>query len=93
MQGALSCFNEILDMTSDISSSVPVPPGKAIKASPNSIIVVFLSVISLVMINSVKPSYCSSSSIKNCGFIPMTSPPASNTLSAIYPINPDFDPP
>ena len=45
------------------------------------------------MINSVNPSYCSSSSIKNCGSIPIAVPPAFNTLSAIYPINPDFDPP
>ena len=40
-------------MTSVISSKVPVPPGKAIKASPNSIIFVFLSLISCVTINCV----------------------------------------
>jgi len=39
MQGASRCFNDTLDITSAISSSVPVPPGKAINTSPSSIIV------------------------------------------------------
>lgn len=44
-------------MTSAISSNVPVPPGKAIKASPSSIILFFRSDISLVTISLVK-SFC-----------------------------------
>ena len=36
MQGAFSCFRDTWDMTSAISSRVPVPPGKAMKASPSS---------------------------------------------------------
>ena len=38
-----SCFKDTFDMTSAISSSVPVPPGKARKASPSSIIFAFRS--------------------------------------------------
>ena len=44
-------------MTSAISSNVPVPPGKAIKASPSSIILFLRSDISLVTISLVK-SFC-----------------------------------
>ena len=54
-----------LDITSAISSSVPVPPGNAIKASPSSIILVLRSVMSWVTISLVRPSYCTSESMKN----------------------------
>ena len=93
MHGASNCFSDTFDITSEISSSVPVPPGNAINASPSSIIFVFRSVISFVTISSVKLSYCNSASMKNFGSTPVTVPPACRTLSAISPINPDFDPP
>ena len=48
---------ETLDITSVISSSVPVPPGNAIKASPSSIILVLRSVMSWVTMSLVRPSY------------------------------------
>ena len=41
MHGASRWFNASLLITSAISSSVPVPPGKAMNASPSSIILVF----------------------------------------------------
>ena len=72
---------------------MPVPPGNAINASPSSIIFVFLSSIFSVTISLVISSYCNSASTKNCGSTPVTSPPASNTLSAITPISPDLEPP
>ena len=93
MQGASRCFNDTLDITSAISSSVPVPPGKAINTSPSSIIFVLRSVMSFVTISSVMASYWYSISMKNCGSTPVTSPPACNTLSAISPMRPDLDPP
>ena len=51
--GALMSF----DMTSVISSSVPVPPGKAIKASPSSIILRLRSAMSSVTISLVRDVY------------------------------------
>ncbi|EMF49020.1 hypothetical protein SPJ2_1339 [Streptococcus parauberis KRS-02109] len=43
-------------MTSDISSSVPGPPGKAMKASPKVIIFALRSDILLTIISSVRPA-------------------------------------
>ncbi len=84
---------DTLDITSAISSKVPVPPGKAIKASPSSIIFALRSDISLVTISSVKPSYCATASIRNCGSTPIARPPALKALSASTPISPLFEPP
>ena len=42
--------------TTVISSSVPVPPGKAIKTSPSSIILLLRSNMSFVTISFVSPS-------------------------------------
>ena len=93
MHGAESWLRDNFDITSVISSSVPVPPGNAIKASPSSIIFVFLSVISLVTISSVISSYWTSASTKNCGSTPVTLPPSISTLSASSPISPVLEPP
>ena len=93
MHGASRCFKDTFDMTSAISSSVPVPPGKAIKASPSSIILRLRSVISSVTISLVRPSCWNSFSMKQRGSTPVTSPPESRTLSAIAPISPDLEPP
>ena len=57
MHGAASCLSDTFDMTSLISSSVPVPPGKAMNASPSSIIFVLRSVISRVTMSVVISSY------------------------------------
>ena len=54
--GALRCPNDTADMTSAISSSVPVPPGNAMNASPSSIILALRSAMSLVTIRSSIPS-------------------------------------
>ena len=57
MQGAFSCFRDTWDMTSAISSRVPVPPGKAMKASPSSIIFALRRAMSSVTMSRVRPSY------------------------------------
>ena len=93
MQGASSCPRDNLLMTSVISSSVPVPPGNAIKASPSSIILVLREGMSSVTINSVSLSCCSSASRKHLGSTPVTRPPAASTLSAKSPIRPLLLPP
>ena len=93
MQGASRCLSDTLDITSAISSSVPVPPGNAINASPSAIIFVLRSVISFVTISSVSPSCCSSPFTKNSGSTPVTLPPAFRVLSAISPIRPQREPP
>ena len=93
MQGASRWPSETLDITSVISSSVPVPPGNAIKASPSSIILVLRSVMSWVTMSLVRPSYCTSESMKNWGSTPVTSPPAVRTLWARRPIRPLREPP
>ena len=56
MHGALRCLSDTFDITSVISSSVPVPPGSAMNASPSSIIFALRSDMSRVTISSVSPS-------------------------------------
>ena len=56
MQGASRCFRDTLLITSAISSSVPVPPGKAMKASPSSIIFALRWAMSSVTIRRVMAS-------------------------------------
>ena len=46
-----------------------------------------------VTINSVNPSNCNSSSIKNCTSTPITFPLEAKILSARIPIKPVLDPP
>ena len=55
MQGALVSFREDKDMTSEISSRVPVPPGKAMKASDRRMISVLRCGKSGFTISSVSP--------------------------------------
>ena len=65
MQGASKCESESIDMTSDTSSSVPDPPGKAMNASPSSIIFAFRSAMVSVTMRRVMVSSCTAWSMKN----------------------------
>ena len=75
-------------MTSLISSSVPIPPGRAIKASPISIMTFLRSDISPGMMSSVRSSLVTSAITKNSGVTPMVVPPLSVTPSETAPIMP-----
>ena len=93
MHGADSLLRQTREMISEISSKVPVPPGKAMKASPSSIILRRRSGMSSVTISRVRPGSCASLSMKNCGSTPITSPPAARVAMASSPMRPTFEPP
>lgn len=93
MHGASRRSRVMREITSAISSRVPVPPGNAMNASPLSIIISLRSVRSSVATSSVRSSNCGSRSMKKFGSTPITSPPAADVLSASIPMSPDLDPP
>ena len=93
MHGHSSWYSESFDKISLTSSNVPVAPGKAMKASPSSIILVLRSAISFSMYNLVRLSMWTPSSTNICASTPITLPPAFNVLLASSPINPVLDPP
>src|SRR5579859_7096481 len=78
---------------SNISSSVPTPPGRATKASASPAMASFLSCIVFTRRNSLNP-WCAISRSKRARVItPVTCPPAEITASASTPINPTPPPP
>ena len=93
MQGAFSFFSDTSDITSLISSSVPVPPGMAMNACPSSIILALRWGISSVTIRRVSWSHWTSCSTKKRGSTPVTSAPAAKALRARRPISPVSEPP
>ena len=79
--------------SSNSSSSVPVPPGRAITASDSSAISALRSCIVPTSRRSVSPVWAISRSTSWRGMTPITSPPAASAPSATAPIRPTLAPP
>ena len=75
------------------SSSVPMPPGSATKASARSNISCLRVCMSGTTIVSCTPSRSFSFWVRKSGMMPVTSPPASRVARATAPMRPSAPPP
>ena len=91
--GAAVLPRRMSDMISEISSSVPTPPGRATNASPSSIIFALRSGIDSTTNSSVRSHCATPASTKKRGSTPYARPPASITVRATIPISPMELPP